>query len=222
MSTREKHSHCSCNLHDHHAINLTVTRAVNCCLQSSKSFPVRPLSLGNVLQLAVDGNCTDEFKARKAQSERLAVQLSQSGASLVDAYMIYVFSYCPVVFYFIPITYFTPVQCRQIQSPFMNTLLPKLCINRHVKQAVIWGPSYYGGLDLKHMETKQIAKTVESLIGHVRANTPTGKTFVIACKTYQILLGVQQQFLSLALSIAHTDQLLRPVRLHTFGKCCRK
>ena len=28
------------------------------------------------VQLAADGNCTDEFKARKAQSEKAAVQLS--------------------------------------------------------------------------------------------------------------------------------------------------
>ena len=47
---------------------------------------------------------------------------------------------------------------------------------------------------MKHLETEQIAKTVESLIGHVRANTPTGMTFMIACEMYQMLLGVQQQF----------------------------
>ena len=56
-------------------------------------------------RLAADGNCTDEFKARKAQSEKLAVQLSQSGTSPVDAYMIYVFRYCPAVFYCIPVTF---------------------------------------------------------------------------------------------------------------------
>ena len=146
------------------------------------------------VRLAADGNCLDEFRARKAQSEQFAVQLMQSNASPVDAYMIYLFRYCPAVFYCIPVTYFTSKQCHQIQSPFMNVLLPKLRINRHVRRAVIWGPTQYGGLDLKHMETEQIAKTVESLIGHVRASSPTGKTFVIACETYQLLLGVQQHF----------------------------
>ena len=149
------------------------------------------------VRLAANGNCSDEVHARKSQSEKFAMQLVQSGASPVDAYMIYVFRYCPAVFYCIPITYFTPAQCNQIQSPFMNVLLPKLRINRHVKRAVVWGPVKYGGLDLKHMETEQIARTVESLIGHVRAATPTGKTFLITCKTYQILLGVQQSFFSL-------------------------
>ena len=66
------------------------------------------------VRLAANGNCTDEFHARKSQSEKFALQLAQSGASPVDAYMIYVFRYCPAVFYCIPITYFTPAQCNQI------------------------------------------------------------------------------------------------------------
>ena len=76
----------------------------------------------------------------------------------------------------------------------LNAFLPKFRINQHVKQAVIWGPAIFGGLELKHMETEQIAKTVESLIGHVQASTPTRVTFVIACKMYQMLLGLQQPF----------------------------
>ena len=76
----------------------------------------------------------------------------------------------------------------------MKELLPKLRLNRHMKRAVVWGPTQYGGLDLKHMETEQKANTVESLIGHGQAKTPTGTTFVIACETYQILMGVQQLF----------------------------
>ena len=60
------------------------------------------------VRLAADGNCLDEFKAQKDQSERLVIQLLQSSATPVDAYMIYIFRYCPAVFYCIPVTYFTP------------------------------------------------------------------------------------------------------------------
>ena len=35
------------------------------------------------------------------------------------------------------------------------------------------------------------------LIGHIRADTPTGKTFLITCETYQMLLGVQQIFFTM-------------------------
>ena len=71
------------------------------------------------------------------------------------------------------------------------------CLLFVFRAVAVWGPMRYGGLVLKYMETEQIAKTVESLIGHVAVNSPTGKTFVIACKTYQILLGVQQPFFML-------------------------
>ena len=52
----------------------------------------------------------------------------------------------------------------------------------------------YGGLALKHMATEQTAKPIECLIGHVRAESLTGMTFLIACQTYQMLLGIQAPF----------------------------
>ena len=146
------------------------------------------------VRLAADGNCGDEFQARKQQSEKMALRLERSHASPVDAYMIYVFRYCPAVFYCLPLTYFTREQCTQIQAPFVNALLPKLRMNRHIKRDIVWGPRKYGGLNLAHMETEQIARTTESLIGHVRAETPTGVTFVITCGAYQMFLGIETPF----------------------------
>ena len=120
----------------------------------------------------------NESKARKEQSEKMASQLSMSLATPVDAYILYIVRYCPAVsFYYIPISHFTTEQCNAIQSPFMNALLPKMFINRHVKRAVIWGPKKYRGLELAHMATEQMAKIIESVVGHVRASMPTGTTF---------------------------------------------
>ena len=85
------------------------------------------------VRLAANKNCLDEYLACKEQSEKMASQLAASSATPVDAYMIYIFRYCPAVFYCIPITHFTKAQCNAIQAPFMNTLLPKLRVDRHVK-----------------------------------------------------------------------------------------
>ena len=99
---------------------LAVNQSVNCLLFDSEidNYGVMRKLLG--VRLAADRNCFDEFKARKAQSEKLAVGLSQSNALPVDAFKIYVFRYCPAEFYCIPIPYFTPAQYKQIQSLFMN------------------------------------------------------------------------------------------------------
>ena len=124
----------------------------------------------------------------------MASRLAASTTTPVDAYMIFVFRYCPAVFYCIPITHFTPEQFKAIQSPFMNTLLHKLWINCHVKRAVVWGPKKYGGLELAHMETEQLAQATETIVGHVRASIPTGLTFIITCGAYQMYLGLQRPF----------------------------
>ena len=124
----------------------------------------------------------------------MAARLEALNATPIDAYMIYVFRYCPAIFYCIPVTYFTHNQCDSIQSLFMNVLLPKLRINWHVKRAVVWGNMKYGGLKLKHMATEQTAKTIEYLVGHVWAETPTGLIFLTTCETYQLLLGIQAPF----------------------------
>ena len=108
--------------------------------------------------------------------------------------MIYVFRYCPAVFSCIPLTHFAPEQCKAIQSPFINALLPKLCVNRHIKRAVVWGPKKYGGLELANMETEQLARTTDTLVGHVRASTPTGLTFLITCGASQLYMGLQRPF----------------------------
>ena len=146
------------------------------------------------VRLAADGSSDTEFAHRLEQSKSLAGQLSNSAATTQDAYMIYTFRYCPAVFYCIPISCFTKAQCEKIQAPFMNALLPKLRMNRHIKRDIVWGPKKYGGLELSHMATEQIARTMQSLIGHVRKASPTGLTFVITCKAYQLYLGTAQQF----------------------------
>ena len=172
-------------------------RAFDTSKQKMVDIEMIPPSEGRRLlgvRLAADGSCDTEYAYRLQQSRSLAGQLANSAASAQDAYMIYTFRYCPAVFYCIPLTSFTTTQCDKIQGPFMNALLPKLRLNRHIKRAIVWGPKKFGGLELSHMATEQIARTTQCLMGHVRKDSPTGRTFVIACEAFQLYLGTAQQF----------------------------
>ena len=80
----------------------------------------------------------------------------------------------------------------------MNALLPKLRQNRHTKQDIVWGPKKYRGLELSQMATEQLALTTQSIIGHVRKQSPTRITFIITCQAYQLFLGTSQQFFTQA------------------------
>ena len=152
------------------------------------------------VRLTADGSCTDKYLARREQSETMTLRLEKSKARPVDAYMIYVFQYCPLVSYCLPLTYFTTDQCNAIQSPFINALLPKLQMNQHIKRDVVLGPQKYGGLNLAHMATEQISRSTESLIGHARAKTATKTTFLMTCEAYQLYSGIQTPFFLTMLS----------------------
>ena len=160
------------------------------------------------VRLAADGTNATEYQYRLEQSKSLAGQLANSAATAQDAHMIFTFRYCPAVFYCIPISFFSRAQCDKIQAPFMNALLPKLRLNRHIKRDIIWGPKKYGGLELSHMATEQIARTTQSIIGHVRKQSPTGNTFVLTCEAYQLFLGTASQFFTTSPS----DHPHRPIK----------
>ena len=146
------------------------------------------------IRLSTDGNFRDEFIYRRDLAETQAGRLTNSTASPQDAYMIYAFRYCPALFYCLKITYFTKKECDKIQSPFINALLPKLRINRHLKRDVVWGPTRFGGLAFKDMSSEQLIQGTEHALQHVRDNTATGKTLVVTAAAYQLYLGIAQQF----------------------------
>ena len=81
------------------------------------------------VRLAADGNLKDEYTFRCKQAATQAGRLRNSSATPHDAYMIYVFRFCPALFYCLRLTYFTQKECDRIQAPFINVLLPKLRIN---------------------------------------------------------------------------------------------
>ena len=149
------------------------------------------------VRLAADGNCTNKFKFCLTQSKTMAGLLDNSAATPTDAFMIYQFRYCPVVIYCTPITYISRKQCDEIQKPFINVLLPKLKLNRHTKHAIIWGPRWYGGLQMKDMYAKQLTRTVDKMLAHIQTGSAVGTTMQITIDTYQALIGSSRAFFEL-------------------------
>ena len=175
----------------------------SCVLQGTDGKPVtikkvQPTDGHRLLgvRLAADGNFKDEFIYRREQAETIAGRLTNSNATSQDAYMIYAFRYCPALFYCLRLTYFTKKECDKIQAPFVNALLPKLRINRHIKRAVVWGPTRFGGLNFKDMFTEQLIQGTEHAITQIRSKSATGRTFVVTAAAYQLYLGIQTPFFS--------------------------
>jgi hypothetical protein len=62
-----------------------------------------------------------------------------------------------------------------MQKPIVNSILPKMGINRKSARAVVFGTSQHGGLGLDHLVTVQLSGQLQYLIGSIQCNDTTGQ-----------------------------------------------
>jgi hypothetical protein len=84
-------------------------------------------------------------------------------------------------FYMNNIGYGTPAtslayqECDNMQKPVINSILPKMGINRKVVRVVVFKTSQHGGLGLDHLATVQLCVQLQYLLGSMRCNDTTGQ-----------------------------------------------
>ena len=81
------------------------------------------------VRLAMSGHDDDEYIYRLEQSKTLAGKIHSSPFSRNAAEIIYRESWLSSVGYYLPITQFDAKQCKTIQSPFFNAILPNMGFN---------------------------------------------------------------------------------------------
>jgi hypothetical protein len=62
-----------------------------------------------------------------------------------------------------------------MQKPVVNSILPKMGINRKAVRSVVFGTSQHGRLGLDHLATLQLYGQLQYLIGSIRCNDTTGQ-----------------------------------------------
>ena len=100
------------------------------------------------VRLDLSGGEDEEFKFRLGQAKTLVRKIKTSLFSRQDGETIYRERWLASVRYCLPVTQFSRVQCKSIQSPVYMQLLPKIGFNRHHPRAVIFGPTTYQGKGL--------------------------------------------------------------------------
>jgi hypothetical protein len=74
-----------------------------------------------------------------------------------------------------PATSLTYKECDNMQKPVINSILPKMGINRKAARAVVLGTSHHEGLGLDHLATVQLYGQLQYLLGSIRGNNTTGQ-----------------------------------------------
>jgi hypothetical protein len=149
------------------------------------------------IKAAANGTYAHEYASRLEKSRAMAGRLQVSPLNIAMSWQVYYCRWKPAIVYCLPITTFTENECKRIQSPFYNVLLPKLGVNRNMPRDLLHGPAQVAGLGLINLEAEQLSLHVTGLITQIRKRDKVGKTMLASIDALQIYLGTGQQFFQL-------------------------
>jgi hypothetical protein len=81
-------------------------------------------------------------------------------------------------------------ECKEIQKPPVNAILPKMGINRNTKREVVFGTTKYGGLGLAHLVAVQGYGQLQYLLGHFMSDDTSGTLYRILMEFTQLECGM--------------------------------
>jgi hypothetical protein len=91
-----------------------------------------------------------------------------------EAYCCYKLYIQPRLTYPMLCTTLTQKQCRMIQAPVLEAILPKLQLNMRTPRAVLFAGPRYGGLALPEKYTDQTYRQLQMLVGHLKLQDDNG------------------------------------------------
>jgi hypothetical protein len=90
-------------------------------------------------------------------------------------------------------------ECKEIQKPPVNAIVPKMGINRNTKREVVFLTMKYGGLVLTHLAAAQGYGQLKYLTEHLRGDDTSGTLgtlYWILIEFTQRECGMEQEILS--------------------------
>jgi hypothetical protein len=87
------------------------------------------------------------------------------------------------------------VQCEKIMRPFLNAGLSASGVVRSMPRAIVWGPTRYQGLGIRHLWTTQGVEHLLAILRHATRPTLTGQLIRTSMDDMQLEIGVSASFL---------------------------
>jgi hypothetical protein len=95
--------------------------------------------------------------------------------------------------------------CKNIQRYAITQFLPAMGYERNMPGAVVFRPSSYGGIGIRHLYTEMACKKIESMISHIGAQTALGKTMCININSLQLCIGLETPMFETQMPISYID-----------------
>ena len=142
-----------------------------------------------------EGNSTAAFRVLKEKNATHTNTASHSPLTHTDAWAYYHAIYLPSIVYPFPSGSLQRSQCQYLQKQVKQAILPKCGYNHNTPNAIVYGPSEYGGIEMRSHQTKQGIAQIYSLMTSLRAEGVPCKLAFITLAWAQLLAGTQQPVL---------------------------
>jgi hypothetical protein len=86
-------------------------------------------------------------------------------------------------------------ECEELQRPVVNTILPKMGVNRNTSRSMVFGTSKYGRLGLDHLAAVQGFNQLQYLIGSLQTKDTTGYLYQMLLVYTQLECGTASPIL---------------------------
>ena len=143
-----------------------------------------------------DGNTMAVFRVLKEKNATHTKTASRSPLTHTDAWAYYHAIYLPSIVYPFPSSSLHHNQCQHLQKQVKQAILPKCGYNCNTPNAIVYGPSEYGGIEMRSHQTEQGIAQTYSLMTSLWAKGVPHKLALITLAWVQLLAGTQQPVLS--------------------------
>jgi hypothetical protein len=95
-------------------------------------------------------------------------------------------------------------QCEQIMAPVINYALPAMGVCRTFPRDLVFSPTKYAGLGIKHIHTLQEIARLKDILQHTYDNTTTGKLYRTSLEYLILEIGISTDLSSIDFNLYHT------------------
>jgi hypothetical protein len=140
--------------------------------------------------IAPDGNNNTQFQKMKAKSQEWADNM-RTGVIRKDETWLALQSTIWCTFcYPLNCLNLTKEQCQHIMGPVINYALPAMGVCRKFPRDLVFSPTQYCGLGIKHIHTLQEIARIKDILHHTYLNTITRKLYRMSFEFLILELGM--------------------------------
>jgi len=146
------------------------------------------------------GQYSRQIKVLRKYAEQFKQDILSSHMTPSEAYCCLMMYIRPKLNYPVPCVSMTEAQCRHIQAPILEAILPKLHLNRHSPRAVLFAGPKYGGLSIPETYVDLGYGHLQYLVGHLKIGDDIGRMILSLITHTQLQIGSVTPFFQLQYS----------------------